>query len=162
MAQKSVEGDKLVAQLVLPKNHICLLFVSFHAAASKMSTMKLVYLSWKISSIISINSCSNSIVLCISHLLVIIATWRSAKTDRKKKHSMNLYPASRVFSLAWLLTFTKSFAWLVCRVVGSMQERNFCSQGTKHFDFHFREAVYRLWFYCTVSKKYNSLHCIPV
>ena len=28
------------------------------------------------------------------------------------------YPASRVFSLAWLLAFTKSFGWLVCRVVG--------------------------------------------
>lgn len=32
---------------------------------------------------------------------------------------MNLYTAGRVFSLAWLLTFTKSFGWLVCRVVGS-------------------------------------------
>ena len=32
---------------------------------------------------------------------------------------MNLYSAGRVFSLAWLLTFTKWFAWLVCRVVGS-------------------------------------------
>ena len=28
------------------------------------------------------------------------------------------YPASRGFSLAWLLAFRKSFAWLVCRVVG--------------------------------------------
>ena len=28
------------------------------------------------------------------------------------------YPASRAFALAWLLAFTKSFAWLVCRVVG--------------------------------------------
>ena len=28
------------------------------------------------------------------------------------------YPASRGFSLAWLLTFTKSFASNVCRVVG--------------------------------------------
>ena len=27
------------------------------------------------------------------------------------------YPASRGFSLAWLLAFTKSFAWLVCSVV---------------------------------------------
>ena len=32
---------------------------------------------------------------------------------------MNLYTAGRVFSLVWLLTFTKSFGWLVCRVVGS-------------------------------------------
>ena len=103
-----------------------------------MSTMKLVYLSWKIASIISINSCSNSIELCISHFLVINATWCSAKNGRKRKHSMNLYPARRVFSLAWLLTLTKSFAWLVCRVVGSMQDRNFCSQGTEPFDFHFR------------------------
>ena len=29
-----------------------------------------------------------------------------------------LFPASRSFSLAWLLVFTKSFAWLVSRVVG--------------------------------------------
>ena len=28
------------------------------------------------------------------------------------------YPASRDFSLAWLLAFTKSMAWLVCRIVG--------------------------------------------
>ena len=26
--------------------------------------------------------------------------------------------ASRGFSLAWLLAFTRSFAWLVCRIVG--------------------------------------------
>ena len=35
--------------------------------------------------------------------------------------------------LAWLLAFTKSFAWLVCRVVGlftpRLQDRNLCSQG---------------------------------
>ena len=36
--------------------------------------------------------------------------------------------ASRGFSLAWLLAFTKSFAWLVCRVK-AMQERNLCLQG---------------------------------
>ena len=29
-----------------------------------------------------------------------------------------LYPTSRGFSLAWLLAFTKSFASLVCHVVG--------------------------------------------
>ena len=29
-----------------------------------------------------------------------------------------IYPASRGFSLTWLLPFTKSFACLVCRVVG--------------------------------------------
>ena len=28
-----------------------------------------------------------------------------------------ILPSSRVFSLAWLLAFTKLFAWLVCRVV---------------------------------------------
>ena len=28
------------------------------------------------------------------------------------------YPASRGFSLAWLLAFAKSFSWLVCHVVG--------------------------------------------
>ena len=64
------------------------------------------------------------------------------------------YPARGGFSLAWLLAFTKSFAGLVCRVVGlftpyktnqlrdrqatrttsltlkAMRERNFCSQGS--------------------------------
>ena len=59
-------------------------------------------------------------------------------------------PASRGFSVAWLLAFTKSFARLIRRVVGlftprelrdrqatgmtlytlkAMQERNLCSQG---------------------------------
>ena len=33
------------------------------------------------------------------------------------------YPARRGFSLAWLLAFTKSFAWLVCRVVGLFTTR---------------------------------------
>ena len=62
-------------------------------------------------------------------------------------------PARRGFSFTWLLAFTKSFAWLVCRAVGlftpyktnqlrdrqetrttwltlneAMQERNLCSQ----------------------------------
>lgn len=36
---------------------------------------------------------------------------------------MHLYTAGRVFSLAWLLTFTKSFEWLVCRVVGSRKRQ---------------------------------------
>ena len=36
--------------------------------------------------------------------------------------------ASRGFSLGWLLAFTKSFAWLVCRVKAT-PERNLCSQG---------------------------------
>ena len=31
---------------------------------------------------------------------------------------LSKYPASRGFSLAWLLAFTKSFACLFCRVVG--------------------------------------------
>ena len=34
------------------------------------------------------------------------------KNEKKRK-----YPASRGLSLAWHLAFTKSFAWLVCRVV---------------------------------------------
>ena len=29
-----------------------------------------------------------------------------------------IYPASRGFSLAWLLVFTKSLGWLICGVVG--------------------------------------------
>ena len=32
-----------------------------------------------------------------------------------------LYPASRGFSLVWLLASTKSFSWLVCAVVGRKQ-----------------------------------------
>ena len=63
-------------------------------------------------------------------------------------------PASRVFPLAWLLAFTKSFVWLISRVVGlfytpqlrdrratrttllmlnAMQERHLCSLGN-HYD----------------------------
>ena len=34
-----------------------------------------------------------------------------------------LYPAVRGLSLAWLLAFTKSFAWLVCRIVGLFTPR---------------------------------------
>ena len=67
-----------------------------------------------------------------------------------KERIIRSYPASRGFSLARLLAFTKSFAWLVCRVVDwgrktnqlrdrqatrttsktlkALQERNFCSQ----------------------------------
>ena len=33
------------------------------------------------------------------------------------------YAASRRFSLAWLLAFTKSFVWLVCGVVGLFTPR---------------------------------------
>ena len=33
------------------------------------------------------------------------------------------YPTSRGFSVSWLLGFTKSFAWLVCRVVGLFTPR---------------------------------------
>ena len=63
-------------------------------------------------------------------------------------------PASRGFSLVWRLAFTKSFAWLISRVVGlfytpqlrdrratrttslmlkTMQQRNLCSLGN-HYD----------------------------
>ena len=34
-----------------------------------------------------------------------------------------VYPASRGFSLGWLLAFTKSFAWLACRVVSLFMPR---------------------------------------
>ena len=36
----------------------------------------------------------------------------------KRKTEMIMYPASRGFTLAWLLAFTKSFALLVSRIVG--------------------------------------------
>ena len=39
------------------------------------------------------------------------------------------YPASRGFSLAWLLAFTKSFTWLVCRVV-ALFTPNLCKRET--------------------------------
>ena len=49
-----------------------------------------------------------------------------------KKHPTNgrllVVYASRGFSLAWLLAFTKSFAWVVCRVKAT-QERTLSSQG---------------------------------
>ena len=38
--------------------------------------------------------------------------------SKKEKRSSISYPTSTVFSLTWLLAFTKSSAWLVCRVVG--------------------------------------------
>ena len=34
-----------------------------------------------------------------------------------------VHPASRGFSLVWLLAFTKSFAWLACRVVSLFMPR---------------------------------------
>ena len=37
--------------------------------------------------------------------------------------SNEIYPTSRGFSLAWVLAFTKSFACLVCRVVGLFTPR---------------------------------------
>ena len=52
--------------------------------------------------------------------------------DLNSRHLMNnphpyplsTYPASRGFSLAWLLALTKSFAWLVCRVVVALWDVN--------------------------------------
>ena len=44
--------------------------------------------------------------------------------NRERARETNfVYPASRGFSLAWLLAFTKSFACLVCRVVGLFTPR---------------------------------------
>lgn len=54
-----------------------------------------------------------------------------------------VYPASIGFSLEWVLAFTKSITWLVCRIAGLfyalwettlltlkfMEERKLCSQG---------------------------------
>ena len=45
---------------------------------------------------------------------------------------------SRGFSLAWLLAFTKSFAWLVCRVVGFSQGVN---EPTKRETTHANDFV---------------------
>ena len=41
-----------------------------------------------------------------------------AKRLKKQRKQARLYSASRGFSLVWLLAFTKTFAWYVCRVVG--------------------------------------------
>ena len=41
------------------------------------------------------------------------------------------YPASRGFSLAWLLECTKSFAWLVSRVVGLFKWRKQTNYATE-------------------------------
>ena len=37
--------------------------------------------------------------------------------------SKSAYPAGRGFTLTWLLAFTMSLAWLVCRVVGLSTSR---------------------------------------
>ena len=42
---------------------------------------------------------------------------------RRLKIAGCIYPTSRGFFLAWLLAFTKSFAWLACRVVGLVTRR---------------------------------------
>ena len=47
----------------------------------------------------------------------------SPKTLRKLPGFLFIYPASRGFSLAWLSVFPKSFAWLVCRIVGLFTSR---------------------------------------
>ena len=73
----------------LKPHFLAVCFMHWSQASAKLPTMKLVYLSLEIS-ITSINWCGNSIELCISHLLVINVTWCSAKTGRKRKHSMNL------------------------------------------------------------------------
>ena len=73
----------------LKPHFLVVCFMHWSQASAKLPTMKLVYLSLEIS-ITSVNSYGNSIELCISHLLVINATWCSAKTGRKRKHSMNL------------------------------------------------------------------------
>ena len=71
---------------ILKPHFLAVCFMHRSQASAKLPTMNLVYLSLEIS-ITSINSCGNSIELCISHLLVINAT---CKTGRKRKHSMNL------------------------------------------------------------------------
>ena len=39
------------------------------------------------------------------------------------------YPARGGFAVAWLLAFTKSFAWLVCHIVGLLHPmRNLCGE----------------------------------
>ena len=66
---------------------------------------------------------------------------RSSRTTSEKKLLITTrYPASRRFSLAWLLAFKESFAWLVCRVVGLFTPRekplqtktNYCTRHTSH------------------------------
>ena len=48
------------------------------------------------------------------------------------------YPASSVFSLAWLLVFTKSFEWLVCHVVGlfTCKQTSACRPVVKFYCHH--------------------------
>ena len=49
---------------------------------------------------------------------------RSNRTTSEKKLLITTrYPEGRGFSIAWLLWFTKSFAWLVCCVVGLFTPR---------------------------------------
>ena len=47
---------------------------------------------------------------------------KQQKVNNSLRYNLT-YPASRAFSLAWLLVFTKSFVYLVCRIVGLFTPR---------------------------------------
>ena len=51
----------------------------------------------------------------ILYIIMIIIFKDLSRIIKSRGHQSILYPASRGFSLAWLLTFTKSFRWIVCR-----------------------------------------------
>ena len=62
-------------------------------------------------------------------------------------------PCEQRFLSCTVLSFTKSFKWLVCRVVGlfmlqekrdrqAMQEQHLCSQGSDWFEFPYRILLF--------------------
>ena len=64
------------------------------------------------------------------------------------------YPASRNFSLAWLLAFTKSFAWLVCCVVSLFTPRE---KPLQQAAWDFRWACARLIIRCYRDNDVNFI-----
>ena len=67
------------------------------------------------------------------------------------------YPASSVFSLAWLLAFTKSFGWLVCHVVGLFTFKQTSARRVVKFYCHMWKLM---WSVCEnnvwISSMWNS------
>ena len=78
---------------------------------------------------------------CTSYIFVSLKKWKNTITFTKRKlhkdeltfffsmlsffRSNQNYPANRGFSLAWLLMFTQSFAWLVCYLVSLLHDSLF-------------------------------------
>ena len=75
-----------------------------HANETKNATHTITFLI-----VVIFKSISISIINYVAIVLVFSKSRNGSKTCTA---------ASRGFYLAWLLAFTRSFAWLVCRIVG--------------------------------------------